>query len=137
MKQCLSHGAARVTLRLSSAHFGALQDAGDCPAKHVGLPDKGIRQRPSPGFGGIYDEEILGPYELAGQVFAVFEPGHPDEEIADRAASRRRGTSRAEAKRPVRFLKALSRCAAQKNRNPQSCPNPRHTIHLELCGQGL
>ena len=83
-------------------------------AKHLGLPDKVIRQRPSPGFGGIYDEEILGPYELVDQVLAGFELGYPDEEIAVRVASMRRGTSRAEAKRSVRFLRALSRFAAHK-----------------------
>jgi NAD+ synthase len=87
-------------------------------AEHLGLPDDIIRQRPSPGFGGIYDEEILGPYELADQVLAGFELGYPDEEVADSISAHGLGVSPAEAKRYVRFLRALSRYAAQKSGTP-------------------
>ena len=32
------------------------------------MPEPVIRQKPSPGFGGIHDEEIIGPYELVDRV---------------------------------------------------------------------
>jgi len=83
-------------------------------ARHLGLPGEIIRQRPSPGFGGIYDEEILGPYELVDPILAAFDLGYPDEKIARWITSRNQGTSPAEADRYIRFLRALSRFAAQK-----------------------
>jgi NAD+ synthase len=47
------------------------------------LPPRVIRQRPSPGFGGIYDEEIIGPYELVDLVLVGLELGYSDAEIAE------------------------------------------------------
>lgn len=83
-------------------------------ARSLGLPDEIIRQRPSPGFGGIYDEEILGPYELLDPILAAFDLRYPDEKIVRFAASKARGITPADARRYVRFLKALCRYAARK-----------------------
>jgi len=52
-------------------------------AHFLGLPEKVIRQRPSPGFGGIYDEEIIGPYNLVDLVLVGLELGYPDTEIRE------------------------------------------------------
>ena len=52
-------------------------------AQFLGLPEKIIRQRPSPGFGGIYDEEIIGPYKLVDLVLVGLELGYPDTEIRE------------------------------------------------------
>ena len=82
-------------------------------ARHLGLPAQIISQRPSPGFGGIYDEEILGPYELVDEILAAFDLEYPDEKIARWVASNR-GTSRAQGERYIRFLRALSHTAARK-----------------------
>jgi NAD+ synthase len=50
-------------------------------AKFMGLPEHIVHQRPSPGFGGIYDEEIIGPYELADLVLVGLQLGYSDGEI--------------------------------------------------------
>lgn len=52
-------------------------------AKFLCLPEKIIRQRPSPGFGGIYDEEIIGPYSLVDLVLVGLELGYSDAEIRE------------------------------------------------------
>ena len=52
-------------------------------ARFLGLPEKVIRQRPSPGFGGIYDEEIIGPYKLVDLVMVGLELGCSDAEIRE------------------------------------------------------
>ena len=83
-------------------------------ARHLGLPGKIIRQRPSPGFGGIFDEEILGPYELVDPILSDFDFGYSDKEIARWVVSKGRGIGPAEADRYIRFLRTLSRYAAQK-----------------------
>jgi NH3-dependent NAD+ synthetase len=83
-------------------------------ARYLGLPGEIIRQRPSPGFGGIYDEEILGPYELLDQILAGFDLRYPNDKIGRWVASRGRGIGSAEAGRYIRFLRVLSRYAAQK-----------------------
>ncbi len=83
-------------------------------ARYLGLPAEIIAQRPSPGFGGIYDEEILGPYELVDPILAGFDLGYSNEKIARWAASGSHGPGPPEAARYVRFLRAFSRCAAQK-----------------------
>jgi len=51
-------------------------------AQFLRLPDKVIRQKPSPGFGGIFDEEILGPYELLDLVLIGMELGYPGDAIS-------------------------------------------------------
>lgn len=51
-------------------------------ARFLGLPEHIIHQRPSPGFGGIYDEEIIGPYELVDLVLLGFQLGCSDAEIS-------------------------------------------------------
>lgn len=50
-------------------------------ARFLGLPEEIISQRPSPGFGRVYDEEIIGPYKLVDQVLGGFELGYTDAEI--------------------------------------------------------
>lgn len=50
-------------------------------AQFLGLPEKVIHQRPSPGFGGIYDEEIIGPYEMVDLVLVGLQLGYSDVEI--------------------------------------------------------
>jgi len=56
-------------------------------ARFLGLPEKVIRQRPSPGFGGIYDEEIIGPYGLADLVLVGLQLGYSDIEITQAICS--------------------------------------------------
>ncbi len=56
-------------------------------ARFLGLPEKVIRQRPSPGFGGIYDEEIIGPYELVDLVLVGLQLGYSDIEITQAICS--------------------------------------------------
>ncbi|RLB25510.1 MAG: hypothetical protein DRG73_01580 [Deltaproteobacteria bacterium] len=50
-------------------------------AQFMSLPENVIHQRPSPGFGGIYDEEIIGPYELVDLVLVGLQLGYSDVEI--------------------------------------------------------
>ena len=50
-------------------------------AQFMGLPENVIHQRPSPGFGGIYDEEIIGPYELVDLVLVGLRLGYSDAEL--------------------------------------------------------
>ena len=56
-------------------------------ARFLGLPEKVIRQRPSPGFGGIYDEEIIGPYGLVDLVLVGLQLGYSDIEITQAICS--------------------------------------------------
>lgn len=51
-------------------------------AQFLGLPERAIHQRPSPGFGGIYDEQIIGPYELVDPVLIGLQLGYSDIQIA-------------------------------------------------------
>ena len=51
-------------------------------AQFLRLPKRVIKQRPSPGFGGIYDEEIIGPYEAVDPILIGLELGYSDQEIA-------------------------------------------------------
>jgi len=51
-------------------------------ARFLGLPEPIIRQRPSPGFGGVYDDEIIGPYEWVDQVLIGLNMGYSDNAIA-------------------------------------------------------
>ena len=50
-------------------------------AQSIGLPERIMLQRPSPGFGGIYDEEIMGPYELVDLILVGLSLGYSDAEI--------------------------------------------------------
>jgi NH3-dependent NAD+ synthetase len=50
-------------------------------AKFVGLPEHIMSQRPSPGFGGVYDEEIIGPYEIVDLILVGLQLGYSDAEI--------------------------------------------------------
>ncbi len=50
-------------------------------AQILGLPDRIIKQRPSPGFGGIRDEEFLGPYPLVDMVLMAIDRGYSEAEI--------------------------------------------------------
>ena len=56
-------------------------------AQFLGLSEKIIRQRPSPGFGGIYDEEIIGPYALVDLVLVGLQLGYSDTEITQAICS--------------------------------------------------
>jgi len=51
-------------------------------ARYLALPEEALRQKPSPGFGGIHDEEIVGPYDLADRVLVGLELGYSDAQIA-------------------------------------------------------
>ena len=50
-------------------------------ANFMGLPEHIVRQRPSPGFGGVYDEEIIGPYEIVDLILVGLQLGYSDAEI--------------------------------------------------------
>ena len=50
-------------------------------AKFLGLPEQIIKQKPSPGFGGTRDEEILGPYPLVDMVLLAIHRGYSEGEI--------------------------------------------------------
>jgi len=51
-------------------------------ARMLGLPQRVVRQKPSPGFGGIYDEDIVGPYELVDRALIGIHLGYSDAEIS-------------------------------------------------------
>ena len=50
-------------------------------AQFLGLPEEVIDQKPAPGFGGIYDEEIVGPYELVDLILYGLQIGCSDTEL--------------------------------------------------------
>lgn len=52
-------------------------------AKCLGLPRRVLEQRPSPGFGGVYDDEIIGPYEWVDKVLLGIKMGLSDREITE------------------------------------------------------
>ncbi|MCK8603714.1 hypothetical protein [Desulfoferrobacter suflitae] len=93
-------------------------------AGYLGLPDYLLAQPPSPGFGGIGDEEILGPYEKVDVVLAALARSWNEDQIRQELArqSARRANHKLAAKRCyrsiayVRFLRALLESArAKKN----------------------
>ena len=51
-------------------------------ARYLRIPEKVIVQRPSPGFGGIHDEDIIGPYEIVDRVLSGISAGFSNREIA-------------------------------------------------------
>ncbi len=88
----------------------------------MGLQDKVIYQKPSPGFGGIYDEEIIGPYELVDLILIGLKLGYSDAEIAEaispfackwieKSNIRRKGLYDI---RYVRFIRQLRKLNARK-----------------------
>ncbi|MBW2340095.1 MAG: hypothetical protein JRF50_07055 [Deltaproteobacteria bacterium] len=50
-------------------------------AQYIGLPERLMLQKPSPGFGGIYDEEIIGPFGLVDLILVGLSQGYSDAEI--------------------------------------------------------
>jgi len=91
-------------------------------AKFMGLPEHIVHQRPSPGFGGIYDEEILGPYKLVDLVLVGLRLGYSDAEITQAISPhaqelRKMGPlarKRFHDIRYVRFLRELAKWNARK-----------------------
>jgi NAD+ synthase len=91
-------------------------------AQFMGLPEQLLQQRPSPGFGGIYDEEIIGPYELADLVLTGLRLGYSDAEITQALRSppcqeKERGSSVKNASCGigyVRFIRRLVQLNMQK-----------------------
>ncbi|MBW1801564.1 MAG: hypothetical protein JRJ85_12650 [Deltaproteobacteria bacterium] len=51
-------------------------------ARFLGLPEGIIRQRPSPGFGGVRDDDIIGPYESVDRILIGLNMGYSDNKIA-------------------------------------------------------
>jgi NAD+ synthase len=100
-------------------------------ARFLGLPERAIRQKPSPGFGGIYDEEIIGPYGLADLVLAGIHLGYSDTKITKairdyvlKGPNNKHlfSSERLFGLRYVRFLRRLVELNAQKQ---GSNPRPR------------
>lgn len=91
-------------------------------ARYLGIPEKALIQKPSPGFGGIHDEDILGPYVIIDHVLSGISAGFSDSEIA--GGLRRSpylthpGVSlREKTKRPrhyIGFLRSLMEVSLQK-----------------------
>ena len=91
-------------------------------ARYLGIPEKAIAQKPSPGFGGIHDEDIIGPYEIIDPVLLGIRAGFSDAEIAralwrssfpvNHRTSRRKG--RRCSIRYIRFLRSLMELSVQK-----------------------
>ncbi len=93
-------------------------------AQFLGLPERIITQRPSPGFGGIRDEEILGPYPLVDMVLMAIQRGHSDAEINQAIKLhvpkwRKAGFIRNKRfdKGHVRFVRRLAELSAQKRKS--------------------
>jgi NH3-dependent NAD+ synthetase len=91
-------------------------------AKFMGLPEHIGCQRPSPGFGGVYDEEIIGPYDIVDLILVGLQLGYSDEQItrAIRPYARKlRKTGRLRRRGShdidyVRFIRELVRLNTQK-----------------------
>jgi NAD+ synthase len=52
-------------------------------AQFLKVPERVIRQKPSPGFGGIHDEDLIGPYEAVDPILVGLTLGYTDEEILE------------------------------------------------------
>lgn len=52
-------------------------------AQFLKLPERVICQKPSPGFGGIHDEDLIGPYEAVDLILVGLKLGYSDEEILE------------------------------------------------------
>ena len=50
-------------------------------AQFLKLPERVIFQKPSPGFGGIHDEDLIGPYEAVDLILVGLTLGYFNEEI--------------------------------------------------------
>ena len=93
-------------------------------AQFLGLPDRIIKQRPSPGLGGIRDEEILGPYPLVDMILMAIHQGHSEAEINHAITQylpKRGKESRTKKiftdKGHVRFVRRLAELSAQKRKS--------------------
>lgn len=103
-------------------------------ARYLGIPEKVIRQQPSPGFGGVHDEDIIGPYEIADRVLLGVCAGFSDSEIAGALSrhpfSQKNQTMRWKKRKydiqHVRFLKNLMELSGQKGRPGNRVP--RHGL---------
>lgn len=92
-------------------------------AQSIGLPERIMLQRPSPGFGGIYDEEIMGPHELVDLILVGLRLGYSDAEITQAlrpSVDKWAKTGFLKRKKPydiyyVRFLRQLTELNAQKS----------------------
>ena len=47
----------------------------------MGLPEHIVCRRSSPGFRGVYDEDIIGPYDIGDLILVGLQLGYSDEEI--------------------------------------------------------
>jgi NAD+ synthase len=52
-------------------------------AQYLMLPDRVVQQKPSPGFGGIYDEDLIGSYEAVDLILVGLRLAYSDEEILE------------------------------------------------------
>lgn len=94
-------------------------------AQFMGLPEHLMRQRPSPGFGGIYDEEIIGPYELVDLVLVGFQLGYSDAEITQAICPhackwRKKGPFRRKGPYDIQYARFLRRLAKLNDRKRHS-----------------
>jgi NAD+ synthase len=107
-------------------------------AQFIGLPEHTMLQRPSPGFGGIYDDEIMGPYELVDLILIGLSLGYSDAEITQALRpSVDKWTKTGFLKRKkfydihyVRFIRQLAELNAQK-RHPEK---PEEKTLLPMLG---
>jgi len=91
-------------------------------AQFMGIPENVIHQRPSPGFGGIYDEEIIGPYELVDLVLVGLQLNYSDAEITQAICPhackfKKKGSFRRKGPydiQYVRFIRQLAKLNDQK-----------------------
>ncbi len=93
-------------------------------AQFLGLPDRIIKQKPSPGFGGIRDEEFLGPYPLLDMVLMAIDRGYSEGEINQAIKLhvpkwRKEGLMKKKlsVNRHVRFVRRLAELSAQKRKS--------------------
>lgn len=93
-------------------------------AQFLGLPERIIKQRPSPGFGGISDEDILGPYPLVDMVLLAIHRGYSEAEISQAIKQQvprwtREGLIKKKLfdKGHVQFVRRLAALSAQKRKS--------------------
>jgi len=94
-------------------------------AQLMGLPENVIHQRPSPGFGGIYDEEIIGPYELVDLVLVGLRLGYSDAEItkainAHTCKSRKKNPFRRKEPYEIQYVRFIRQLATLNDQKRQS-----------------
>lgn len=94
-------------------------------AQFMGLPEHLMRQRPSPGFGGIYDEEIIGSYELVDLVLVGLQLGYSYAEITQAISPyackwRKKGPFRRKGPYDIQYVRFLRRLAKLNDRKRYS-----------------